>query len=100
MSFRKTRPAAQALHLVRKIVDEQMDSVPAAGLRLPSVRHRTRGRARRPAEEQPEVSALDVCECRRLIRQKLEAEVRRVEGDGRLDVVDHVPDVDGVAGHG
>ena len=43
----------QTLHLGREIVDEQMDAVPAAGLRLSSVRHRAGGRARRPAEEQP-----------------------------------------------
>ena len=42
---------------------------------------------------------MHVGERRRLVGQQLEAEMRRVEGDRRLDVVDHVPDVNGVPGH-
>src|SRR5512133_2877734 len=76
-----------------------MDAGPSASRRLSSVWHRPRGRARRPTEEESEVATLHVGKRRRLIRQQLEAEVRGVEGDGRLDVLDHVADMDGVAEH-
>ena len=58
------------------------------------------GNGLRAAEEQSEVAALHVGERGRIVRQDLEAEVRRVEGDRRLDVVDHVPDVNRADGHG
>ena len=65
-----------------------------------AVGHRPTGRALRSGEQQPEVAALDVGERRRGVRQDLEAEELGVEGDRRLDVVDHVADVDGlIVGH-
>ena len=47
-----------------------------------------------PDEQQAQVAALDVGERGREARQDLEAEQLGVEGDRRLDVVDHVADVD------
>src|SRR5262245_37332368 len=89
----------QPLDLGGEIVDQEVDPVPAAWLRLASVGHRPRSRALRTAEQEPEAPTLDVGERRRIVRQQLEAEVRCVEGDRRLHVVDHVPDVNGFSGH-
>ena len=61
-----------------------------------AVGHRPAGRARRAAQEQPQVPAGDVGERGRGVEPDREPEVRRVEVDGRGDVVDHVADVDGV----
>jgi hypothetical protein len=76
-----------------------VDAVPAAGLGLAAVGHRPAGRALRPAQQQPQVAAQDLREGRRGVQAGLEAEVARVEVDRRLDVVDHVADVDQVLVH-
>ena len=89
----------QALHLGRQVVDQEMNAVPAPRLGLSSIRHRARRRALRPAEEQAQAAALHVGECGCLVGQQLKAEVRRVEGDRRLHVVDHVPDMNRLPGH-
>ena len=55
----------------------------------------------RPAQQQPQVAALDVGECRRKRCQHGEAEMAGVEVDGGGDVVDQIADADcGVIGHG
>src|SRR5262249_49816343 len=54
--------------------------------------------ARGPAEQEAEVAPGDVGERRGRAREEREAQVIGVEGDGFVDVVDHVPDVDGAHG--
>src|SRR5262245_28013749 len=69
------------------VANDQMNAVPAPRTRTAAIRHRPPGGAPRPAEEQPEVAAHHISKGRRRIRADGEAEVRRVEGDGRLYVV-------------
>src|SRR5258708_5551091 len=80
------------------VVDDQVDAIPAARSRLGAIRHGPSRRARRSAEQQPQVAAGDVGECGREVRQHFEVEELRVEGDGLLDVVDHVANADHVLG--
>ena len=84
----------QALHFGDEVVHDELDPVPAARHRLPAIGHGPTGRARSAAEQEPETFPRDVREGRGLPGEKAEAEVGRVEGDGGVDVVDHVADVD------
>src|SRR5215813_10956778 len=86
---------AEAGHLSFEVVDDKVDAVPTAGSGPPPVRHRPAGRARRPTQEEPQVAKRDVRKGRECLRNEREAEMRRVEGQSRLDVVDHVANVDG-----
>ena len=90
---------AQPLDLGRDVVDDEVDAVPAARLGL-----RPSGIGR-PAELVGPLSS-----SRRWPRttsanagaelvESAKPKWRRVEGDGRLDVVDHVADVDELVGH-
>ena len=91
---------AQPLDLGGDVVDDQVDAVPAARLR--AVRPSGIGRPAElvgPAEQQSQPAADDVGERRRCARAQLEAEVGGVEGDGVLDVVDHVADADELVRH-
>jgi hypothetical protein len=80
-------------YLGSEIVDDQLEAVPAAGVRSPAIGHRPARGARRATEQQTQVAAGDVSECRQHARQETEAEVGRVEGDSGVDVVDHVAHV-------
>ena len=94
MSLRNVSPAARSRATsAGDVVDDQVDAVPAARAGRAAVGHRPAGRARRAAEQQPQVAARDVGERGRGAREQLEAEVGGVEGDGGFDVVDHVADV-------
>src|SRR5262245_42489163 len=75
------------------VVDDEVDSVPAAGYRLGAIRHWPPRGAGRPAEQQPQVAARDVGESGNEARQNLEVEKLRVEGDGALDVIDDVANI-------
>src|SRR5207237_9708257 len=79
-------------------VDDEGDAVPAAGCRLGTIRHRPPSGARRSAEQQPQVAAGDVGERRHEAGQNFEVEELRVEGDGFVDVGDHVADIDHLTG--
>src|SRR6266508_1962832 len=85
---------AEPFDLGGEVVDDQMDPVPAAWFRAAAVGHGPPRRAGRPAQQQPQVAALNVSERGCLVRELYEAEVRRVERDGGVHVVDHVADVD------
>jgi hypothetical protein len=50
---------AQSRDLTRKIVDDEVNAVPAAGPRALAIGHRSPGRACRAAEQQPQRSELD-----------------------------------------
>jgi len=52
--------SAQSRNLVRKIVNDKVNAVPAAGHRPFTVRHGPAGRARRPAQEQPQRPSGDI----------------------------------------
>src|SRR5262249_4154978 len=73
---------AQPFNLSDDAVDDEMDSVPPAGSGSPAVGHRSSRRARRPAQQQPQVTACDLSERRRRGGKHLEIEVFGVEGDG------------------
>jgi hypothetical protein len=83
----------QPLDISRDVVNDEVDAVPAAGTGCAPVGHRPPGRARRTAEQQPQVAAHDVGESGRGAGAQRKAEVLGVKGDGVLDVVDHVADV-------
>src|SRR5919109_287512 len=53
---------AQALDLRRAVVDDEVDAVPASGLRRAAVGHRPSGRAGGAAEQQSQVAAHHVGE--------------------------------------
>jgi hypothetical protein len=89
---------AETIDLGSEVVDDEVDTVPAPGCGPPAIGHRAPGRAARCAQEQPQVAPADVGKGRRGLGDQREAEVRRVEGDSGLDVVDHVANVHG--GHG
>src|SRR5215218_5596448 len=91
---------AQACDLSVDVVDDEMDSIPAAGAGLAAVRHRAPGRALWSGEEQSKVPAAYVGERRRRARQDVEPEMLGVEGDRFVDVIDHVTDVHRVVSHG
>src|SRR5262245_18769572 len=90
--------ASHPLHLGGDVADDQVDPVPAARAGLDPVGHRSPGGARPSAQEQLEAAAHDVREGRK-VRADTEAEVRGVEADGRIDVVDHVADADQILRH-
>src|SRR3954452_2973731 len=90
---------SEPVALGRDVLDDEVDAVPAAGLRGAAVGHRSPGRALGTAEQQPQVPADDVGERRGGAHVEREAEVRGVEVDGRFDVVDHVADVHELVRH-
>ena len=100
MSFRNRTPAARRRATSDSMVfDDEMDAVPSARCGLAAVGHRAACRALRSAQQQTQITADDVREGRRGIRAQRETEMRRVEGDRRLDVVDHVANIDSRLGH-
>ena len=82
--FREPRSAT------RKIGDLQDHAIPAAGLLRLSVRHGARARCSRTAQDELEVAARDLGECRRPLVIQLEAERLGVEIDRAADVLDLV----------
>src|SRR5439155_23939491 len=86
--------AAKALHLRGDVVHHELKAVPAARSGLPAVRHGPSGRAGPPAEQEPKAAAGDVGEGGGGAGEEGEAEVSGVEGDGGIDIVDHVTDID------
>src|SRR5438128_321584 len=66
---------AQARDLGRKILDDEMNSVPSAGSGPLAVRHRPPGRAGRAAQQQPQRSPRDVGKRRRRAGEEREAEM-------------------------
>ena len=82
------------------VVHDEVNAVPAAGSRLGAIRHRPPSGARRSAEQQPQVAAGDVGERRHEAVQNFEVEELRVEGDGFVDVGDHIADIDHLTGFG
>lgn len=77
-----------------EVIDNELDPVPAAGARLPTVRHGAPGRAGGSAKEQPKIISGNIGKCRPSLREESEAQMSRVEGDCGIDVVDHVGNVD------
>jgi len=75
------------------VVHDQVDAIPAARLGLSAIRHGAPGRACARAQEKSQVAPRDVREGRRRAGVQPEAEMRRVEGDRGVDVVNHVADV-------
>src|SRR5918996_1614056 len=90
---------SETLDLGRDVVHHELESVPAARLRLAAVRHGPPGRAGRAAEQQSQVAPEDVSEGRYRVGAEGEAEALRVEVHGGIDIVDHVADVDCFLGH-
>src|SRR5262249_52756500 len=88
----------QPVHLGGDVVHDELDAVPAPGLGATAIGHGPSRGARGPAEQEAEVAPGDVGERRGRAREEREAQVIGVEGDGFVDVVDHVPDVDGAHG--
>src|SRR5262249_15866191 len=86
---------AQPRDLGRNIIHDEMNAVPAAGTGAIAIGHRSSGRAFRPAEQEPQRPQGDVGKSRRCVGEKLEAEVFGVPRDRRVDIVDHVADIDG-----
>jgi hypothetical protein len=71
-----------------------MDAVPAAWFRFAPVGHRPPRRTGRAGQQQPQMTAGDLGERGHRAESQAEPEVLGVEVDGRLHVVDHVPDAD------
>jgi len=90
---------AQSRNLGRKIVDDKMNAVPAARLWSFTVRHGSAGRARRAAQKQPQRPSDNIREGGGVLGKQREAEVRGVPSNRRLNVIDHVSDIDGFCGH-
>src|SRR5262249_56732421 len=84
----------EPLNLRLDVVHDELEAVPPARHRKATVGHGPAGRAGAGAEEEPEVAAGHVRECGCCTHVELEPEVRRIERDGGVDVVDHVADVD------
>jgi hypothetical protein len=89
----------QPFDLSGKIVDDQVNAVPTAGVGGAAVGHRSSGRAGGTAQQQTQLAPDDVRERGRGAGAELEAEVRGVEGDGLFHVVDHVTDTDELVVH-
>src|SRR2546428_6252338 len=90
---------AKAHDLGLDVVDDEVDAVPAARAGPRAVRHRTSGGACWTAQQDAKWPADDVGESRSHVRAQGEPEVRRVEGDRGVDVLDHVPNVDRTVCH-
>jgi len=90
---------AEARNLGIDVIDDEVDPVPSARTGLATVRHRTTRRPLGSAQQDAKWTANDFGECRSHVRTERESEVRRVEGDRHLDVVDHVAHVDRALGH-
>jgi hypothetical protein len=82
--------------LALELVGDEMDAIPPPGLWTGTVRHRASRGARWPAQKEAEVPPHDVGERGWRVRVYHEAEMARVEIDGRSYVVDHVADTYGV----
>src|SRR5919206_2471676 len=83
------------------VLDKQVNAIPPAWARLSAVGHGSSSRAGAAAEQQPQIPTLYVGERWPRVRQKGEPEMRRVEGHGGRDVVNHLAHVDrvGVLNH-
>ena len=90
---------AQPLHLRFEVVDEKMDAVPATGSGCLPSGMGSAAELDRPPRSSRRLPRCTSANAGALVRRDLEAEMRRVEGDRRLDVVDHVPDVNRADGH-
>ena len=86
---------AKTLDLGLDVVHYELDPVPAARAGLRPVRHRPPRGAGRPAEQQAQVATEHVGERRCRVCSYSEAEMLRVELHGGIDVMNHVPHVDG-----
>src|SRR6266852_4530094 len=89
---------AESIDLSREVFDDEVDAVPAPRTGPASIGHGAASRARRSAEQQPQVATGHVGKGRQCLGDEREPEAGRVEGDGRLDIVDHVTHVH--SGHG
>jgi hypothetical protein len=85
---------AQPFNRRREVIHVDDDAVPAAGLRLAAIQHRFGGSSRpeRCTEHQFEIASREQRKVWWHSPRGLEAEVLRVELDGRIDVIDHVAD--------
>src|SRR5262245_38019955 len=79
----------------REILDDQMNTIPTAGAGLATVGHRPTGRACRTAEQQSKITARDLGKGRQSLGDERKTEVRCIEREGGLDVIDHVTYMDG-----
>jgi hypothetical protein len=79
------------------VIYQQVNAIPPAWARLPTVGHGTSRRARAAAEQQPQTAAFRVGEGWPKIGQNGEPEMRRIEMQRGRDVVNHVPHVNGVS---
>jgi hypothetical protein len=90
---------AQGLDLAVKVVDLELDAVPAARLGPATIRHGLGGPAgsARSVHQQPKVAAREHGEAGGGMQLEGEAEPLGVEHDRRIDIVDDVADAD--SGH-
>jgi hypothetical protein len=86
---------AESIDFRREVIDDEMNTVPTARSRVAAIRHRTPGRASRSAQQETQITASDISEGGECFRDQGEAEMASVKVEGRLDVVDHIADVDG-----
>jgi Cupin domain len=91
LHFSRTQPR----DLGGKIIDNQVNAIPAPWSGAGAISHRSPGRTCRPAEQEPEWPQSHVCECRSRIREQPEAEVFRVPCDGGINVIDHITNIEG-----
>src|SRR5439155_25937604 len=81
------------------VIDDELDPVPAPRDGLPAVRHGAPSRAHWPGEQQTQTAPDHIGESRRRTGAEFEPEMRGVELDGGINVVDHIAHVDRVFGH-
>src|SRR5437773_10422913 len=86
---------AESVDFGREVIEDEVDTVAAAGSGPAATGHPAPGRAARSAEQQPQVAAGHVGKGQRCLGDESEAEVSRIESDGGIDIVDHVTYVDG-----
>jgi len=84
---------AEPGHLGGEVVDHQLDAIPAAGGGLATVRHWSPCRASLSAEQQPKIATPDIGEGGRCAGKDREPEVGGVKSDSRVDILDHIADV-------
>src|SRR5262247_2024462 len=86
---------AQARDLGGKIIDDEMNPIPAPGPRPFAIAHGSARRTLRPAQQQPQRASPDVSKRGSEIGKKFEAQMPSVPSDRKLDVIDHIADIDG-----
>ncbi len=81
---------AQPVHFTLNIIYGEEDPVPASRDRSSPILHRSAPGAFFSAQEKPKVPACDGYKCRAGIRLDYETQMICVEGNGFIDIIDHI----------